>query len=166
MRAGYFRAREAYEDIPRMYSSLRKFMQRQFEGWTYLAFVEGQPKRAGMPHFHIISLAKAPYRLKDLAVRFGFGYQAKEVLIDSPKAATYVSKYASKGDKNIPKGFRRVRCSQDWAKLPPRSRAPYIVQAREETIDAYFVRVSESTHLFLDEVVEKWMSFDLKQIEY
>lgn len=166
MRAGYFRASEAYEDIPKMWDSLRKDMQRKGDGWTYLAFVEGQPRRGGMPHFHIISMAQSPYRLKDLAFHHGFGYQAKEVKIEGQRAASYVAKYASKGDKAIPKGFRRVRASQDWAKLPPRSRAPYIVRASDERIEHYLIRVSEQTHLTLDEAALKWGSFDLKQIEY
>lgn len=166
MRGGYKKASDAYEDIPRMFDSLRKFMRREHDEWTYLAFVEGQPKRGGMPHFHIISMFAAPYRLKDLAWHYGFGYQAKEILIESPQAAQYVAKYASKGDKSIPKGFRRVRASQDWEKLPPRSRAPYIVQAREENIASYLIRVSENTHLTLDEAGVKWTSFDFKQIEY
>lgn len=166
MRGGYIRAKDAYEDIPKMWDRLRKDLQRQYDGWTYLAFVEGQPKRGAMPHFHIISMEKSPYRLKDLAFHHGFGYQAKEIKIESPQAAQYVAKYASKGDKSIPKGFRRVRASQDWAKLPPRSRAPYIVAAKDEDITHYLIRVSEETHLSVDEASLKWVAFDLRQIEY
>lgn len=108
----------------------------------------------------------SPYRLKDLAWHYGFGYQAKEILIESPAAASYVAKYASKGDKSIPKGFRRVRASQDWEKLPPRSRAPYIVAGKDEDISHYLIRVSEETHLSLDAAGAKWVAFDFKQIEY
>lgn len=149
-----------------MFDGLRKFIQRQNKGWTYLAFVEGQPKRNGMPHFHIISMCASPYRLKDMAYHYGFGYQAKEIKIESPKAAQYVAKYASKGDKSIPKSFRRVRASQDWAKLPPRSRAPYIVAGKDEDISHYLIRVSEETHLTLDQAHERWVSFDFRPIEY
>lgn len=166
MRGGYKKASDAYEDIPRMFDSLRKFIRRENGEWTYLAFVEGQPKRGGMPHFHIISMCGAPYRLKDLAWYYGFGYQAKEIKIESPQAASYVAKYASKGDKSIPKGFRRVRASQDWEKLPPHSRRPYIIAGRDEDVAHYLIRVSEETHLTLDEVGVKWVSFDFKQIEY
>ena len=166
MRGGYIRARDAYEDIPTMFDSLRKYLKRERGDWTYLAFVEGQPHRGGMPHFHIISMLKSPYRLKDLAYHYGFGYQAKEIKIESPQAAQYVAKYASKGDKSIPKGFRRVRASQDWEKLPPCLRSPYIIAAKDEDIAHYLIRVTEQTHLSLDQASQRWMSFDFRQIEY
>ena len=39
----------AYELLPKLWDSLRKKMQRSSDEWTYVAFVEGQPKRRHMP---------------------------------------------------------------------------------------------------------------------
>jgi len=118
--------KEGYSLIPRYWDNFRKGMQRDLDDFSYIAFVEGQAKRNGMPHFHIIS-RDYPYgkRLKDRAVDAGFGYQAKKELVVSKGAAAYVSKYVSKGDPNIPKGFRRVRTSRDVGGLPDPPEAPY-----------------------------------------
>ena len=166
LRGGYKHARDGYEFIPRGWDALRKYMQRTVDDWTYCAFVEGQANRGGMPHFHIISMAKSPYRLKDLAFHFQFGYQAKEIGVNGLQAAQYVAKYASKGDSNMPRGFRRVRASRDWAKLPPMPHHPHIVPARGESLIDYLLRVADVTGLPTDTVRDRWVSFDMKQIEY
>ena len=59
--------------------------------FSYLAAVEAHPRRNKIPHFHIVTLAPAPYRLKDLAYYSGFGYQAKEEKIWSERGAAYVA---------------------------------------------------------------------------
>lgn len=166
MRGAIKHPREAYEKIPKMWDAVRKYVQRVYDGWTYCAFIEGQAQRGGMPHFHIISLAKSPYRLKDMAYHYGFGYQAKEIEIASKAAAQYVAKYASKGDANIPRGFRRVRASSDWAKLPQRDTRPYLVPAGGESLLDYLLRVSEVTDQNADTVKDKWLHFDMKFIEW
>lgn len=166
MRGGYKHAGDAYRALPILWDALRKSIQRKALVWTYCAFVEGQTKRGGMPHFHIISLYKAPYRLKDLAFHYGFGYQAKEIEINGPKAASYVAKYASKGDKNIPRNFRRVRASRDWAALPELVSRPYIVPARGESLVDFLLRVAEETNQTPDEVKDKWLKFDMRPIEF
>src|SRR5574340_1236878 len=118
LRGKYHTAEQGYKALPRLWDNIRKRVQRAERDWSYCAFVEGQPQRDYMPHFHAISLSKAPCRLKDLAMECGFGYQAKESYINSAKAANYCAKYASKTNPATPKGFRRVRASRDWAKLP------------------------------------------------
>lgn len=110
-----------------------------------------------MPHFHVISMQKSPVRLKDLAMYSGFGYEAKEDKINGHKAASYCAKYASKQNPNTPKGFRRVRASRDWAKLPPFSADPLIVKTREETTTDYLLRVHEKTGRDLQSLVDAWL---------
>jgi len=123
---------------------------------VYMAFVEAQPKKRKMPHFHIITNVPAPYRIKDFAVHNGFGHQAKQDEITSQKAAYYVAKYVSKGDPNMPKKFRRVRTSQSWAKLPPYIGEKLYVKSRHETITDYLIRVSEATDKSIDELWDVW----------
>jgi len=109
-----------------------------------------------MPHFHIITDMPAPYRIKDFAVHMGYGHQAKQRVVDTFEAANYVAKYASKGDKNMPKNFRRVRCSQNWSKLPPFQGDKLYVKSRNEHITAFLLRVSDETGADLDDLWEQW----------
>lgn len=155
----YTTAAQAYADLPKLWDRFRKYIKRYYAGtWEYVAFVEGQPKRVDMPHFHIISLVKSPKRLKDLAVWSGFGHQAYEKKVTSDKAAWYVAKYASKQSPSCPKGFRRVRASVGWTKLPEKDGASLIVQAKAETLQNYLQRVSEETKLPLDQIVGTWLN--------
>lgn len=84
----------------------------------YAAFVEGQSRRSDMPHFHIIGTALPDKEtLRKWAVESGFGYQVDiQPIGASSGVAWYVSKYSCKGSDaaSMPKGFRRVRFSQDW----------------------------------------------------
>jgi hypothetical protein len=154
----------AFDALPTLWDAMRKTMQREHGSWLYLAFVEGQAQRNGMPHFHLLTYQPAPYRLKDLAAHLGFGYQAWDVLVNSGQAASYVSKYASKGDPVMPKNFRRVRCSRDWKALPNQSREPYIVRSPKETIEVYLERVSDRTNTPIDDVAARWLAFDLRAV--
>ena len=111
---------EGYAKIPGYWDRLRKRFQRRLDVWTYIAFCEPQTKtRGGMPHFHVIT-NEYPFteRIKDLAPKCGFGYQADKVAVNSKLAAYYVAKYVAKSDKAMPRGFRRVRCSQNFPELP------------------------------------------------
>lgn len=141
---------EGYRKIPKLWDRLRKKFQRRLDDWTYIAFCEGQTKtRGGMPHFHVLT-DQYPFtaRVKDLAVSCGFGYEAEKEAVSERKAAYYVSKYVSKGDPAIPKGFRRVRTSQDFPKLPETPPpAPVIVRARNESEFDYLVRCSIELHV-------------------
>jgi hypothetical protein len=129
--------------LPRRWQNLSQTVRRNCEEFHYAAFVELHPYRRNIPHFHIVSLVKAPKRLKDMAVHAGFGHQAKETLISGKQAAYYVTKYASKQGRGMPKGFRRVRTSQGWPKLPEPFIWPEVIyfKAREGLVD-YFRRVA------------------------
>lgn len=139
----YRTRKSGYEALPKLWDTLRKELQRKFGKWEYCAFVEGQPRRGNMPHFHVISLVKSPVRIKDLAVHVGFGHQAKEEYVSDKKAGFYVAKYASKSDAQMPTGFRRVRTSRGWPKLPPYHGQRFIVKSKIESLADYLLRVSE-----------------------
>lgn len=109
-----------------------------------------------MPHFHVISLSKAPYRIKDLAHDCGFGYQAAESIINGQKAANYCAKYASKTNPATPKGFRRVRASRDWAKLPDYEGVHLLVKAGKELLSDYLLRVHWVTGVDMDDLLFVW----------
>lgn len=157
LRGKFKTAEEGYEALPGLWDTFRKTIQRGLgKEWEYCAFVEGQPRRRGMPHFHIISMGKCPKRLKDVAMECGFGYQAKEEVVNSIRAALYVTKYASKGDRRMPKNFRRCRACQTWSKLPPARRQPLIVQAKDEQIQHYLVRVADISGKDLDSLYTVW----------
>lgn len=157
MGSAFLDAQTAFQALPKLWDTFRKIVQRNTVGvFDYCAFVEGQPKRGGMPHFHIISLTKSPRRLKDLAVQAGFGFQAKETRINGPKAAAYVAKYSTKSGENFPSNLRRVRASRGWAKLPPYAGYPLIVKSRNETTTAYLLRVHEITGTGMDDLFDRW----------
>lgn len=154
----YKTAEQGFAALPGLWDRFRKYIARLHEGrWEYVAFVEGQPQRGHMPHFHILSLSKCPLRLKDVAVWSGFGYQAKEVKVNSAKAAAYVTKYASKQSPKTPCGFRRVRASRGWTKLPTRPDVHLIVQAKQESLQDYLERVASETSTPLDSVLDTWL---------
>ena len=144
-------------------------MRRYYGSWSYLAFTEGQANRQGMPHFHVLSdrLPSAPrnaqghvtkHNIHDWAHKLGFGYEADVQTISSSKAAAYVSKYASKGDPAIPKGFRRVRASQNWTKSKPDPDHRLLVPARKEDIAHFIVRVSDETGVTPEDLVCDWQN--------
>lgn len=156
LRGKYHTPTLGYQSLPLLWDNLRKRIQRQQKAWSYCAFVEGQPKRDFMPHFHVISMSKAPCRIKDLAMESGFGYQATESLINSAKAANYCAKYASKTNPATPKGFRRVRASRDWAKLPPMEGEPYLVRHKNELLSDYLLRVHWISGVPVDDLLYVW----------
>lgn len=158
LRGKYHTAEQGFKVLPRLWDAFRVSVQRQVHGvsWSYCAFVEGQPQRDYMPHFHIISMVKAPRRLKDMAMEAGFGYQASETAVTTAKAASYCAKYASKISPAVPKGFRRVRCSQDWAKLPVYEAAPLLVKSRDEFLWQFLWRVSEISGVSLEDLEVRW----------
>lgn len=158
-------AEYGFEILPDMFNKFRKVIQILRHDWSYVAFVEGQPERHDMPHFHLISLEKCPFRLKDLAVACGFGQQAKDEIVTDKKAARYLAKYVTKQSPVTPKGFHRVRCSEDWPELPPLLRPPLIIKKRGEFWLDYFMRVAEDTGLGITQVIDRWsdgtgMGFD------
>jgi len=156
---GKFRtAGEGYLALPGLWDRLRKRLARAgVQGWSYCAFVEGQPGRGYMPHFHIISMIKCPIRLKDLAMASGFGFQADEQRINDKKAASYCAKYASKQNPHTPKNFRRVRASRDWAKLPDKDYPAIIVKSKAEGTVDYLLRVADLTGASLQDIADQWL---------
>lgn len=168
----YKNPQTAYKALPRLWGNLRKVVERHYRKstgdknwkWTYLAFVEGQANRGGMPHFHILSRCKAPYdrtkgwkRIKDFAAKNGFGHQATQDTVDGEKAQYYVTKYASKGDPAIPKNFRRCRPSQDWKKLPPYDMGKFLVPDKNESISDFLMRVERVTGADIDDLKDQWL---------
>lgn len=92
---------------------------------SYAAFVEGQPERHLMPHFHIIA-AHTPHveTVREWAVKSGLGYEVdSEYLRKGPAVAWYASKYPIKSTAigDMPEHFHRVRLSEDWPPLVFRS---------------------------------------------
>lgn len=152
----YKTATEGFRALPGLFDRFRKRVKRDVSGWSYCAFVEGQPHRGYMPHFHIVSVQSAPGRLKDIAVFCGFGYQAKDEEITDDQGAAYVAKYASKQSPFTPKGFRRVRTSQDWAKLPEGNWPKLIVRSRKETLLDFLLKVEEQTGVSIDLLYDRY----------
>jgi hypothetical protein len=155
-------AATGYRILPQRWDNFRKRMQRHYGKWHYAAFVEAHPHRNLIPHFHIISLQRAPERLKDMANHAGFGYQAKDVCINGKMAAAYVSKYTTKGGKGVARHFRRVRVSHDWPRLPePIYEMQVYPPQKGEAIALYLPRVSGILGIPLEVVRTRWLDKSL-----
>lgn len=147
----------AFMVLANLWDNLRKAMQRENGVWDYAAFVEIHPHRVGVAHFHIVSLKASGTRLKDRAAHAGFGYMATEDLIEGWRAAYYVSKYTSKQGREMPKGFRRVRLSQHWPKLPSALyEIPLLPMRNREGLGAYIERIANETHLAECDLFARW----------
>lgn len=81
---------------------------------------------------------------------------ATEDEVEGYKGAYYVAKYASKHDTSMPAHFRRVRTSQDWAKLPEVLLEPYLVKSPLESLSEYLLRVNMKTDVELDTLYIRW----------
>jgi hypothetical protein len=163
----YLSTLDGFQAIPRLWDTTRKAYQRYYGSFTYIAFVEGQEKRGGMPHFHIVTSVEPPTKrgrrgyvtkrgVHDFAVAYGWGYQAKLEIVTDSQAAVYVAKYASKGDVSMPKSFRRVRASADIPKLPDLGTFPLLVPAYEEDIAHFLARVVDATGEQPEALYQKW----------
>lgn len=115
----------------------------------YAAFVEGQGRREGMPHFHIIGTAfPEKETLRDWAVKSGLGFQVdRQVIAANSGVAWYVSKYSTKGSDAalMPRNFRRVRFSQDWPRMIFRKdlrEGSAVVKRTNETILSWAYRAA------------------------
>jgi hypothetical protein len=143
--------------LKRAWDNYRKSMQRSLGKWGYAAFVELHPRRTGIAHFHIISLAQCPERINDLAAHCGFGWSAHEGIVVGVGAAFEVSKYISKQGAAMPKGFRRVRLSQAWPRLPePNSDLVVYAKAKKEGFDHYSHRVHALTSAEIPDLLARW----------
>lgn len=147
----------AFRILPGCWDNLRKHMQRSVGKWQYAAFVELHPKRAGIAHFHIVSLAGCPERLNDFAHHAGFGYKATDTEIEGVKASYYVSKYTSKQGAEMPKGFRRVRLSAQWPKLPlPTYDVEILPIRKSESLPGYFARIAATAGITTMDAMARW----------
>lgn len=147
----------AFMVLPNLWDNLRKAMQRERKRWDYAAFVEIHPHRIGIAHFHIITFEASTQRIKDRAVHAGFGYMATEQLIEGWEAAFYVSKYTSKQGAEMPKGFRRVRLSQHWPKLPDALyEVPLLPMRNREHLGAYLERIALATAMAPIDLLARW----------
>ncbi len=157
-----------FQAIPELWDTTRKAYQRYYGSFAYLAFVEGQQQRGGMPHFHIITPVEPPTKrgrrgyvtkhgVHDFAVAYGWGYQAELETVNGPQAAVYVSKYASKGDPSMPRSFRRVRASRDFPKLPDLGGSPLLVIARDEDIAHFMARAADYTGEQVETLYARWI---------
>lgn len=135
----------------------RKFPDKEL--FSYLTFVEQHPKRKLIPHLHL--LTTIDWKLSDwknYAPSAGWGVivhmktigeGSKKTHIPIKVASFYVSKYVAKGDLSkvgMPKGFRRVRASQNWprAELVEKGTNPDIViKAKTTTIRAWLAMLEE-----------------------
>lgn len=104
---------------------LRKRIAHQTEIWSpftginWAYFLIPERHKSGVLHAHLIAATHLDGQrwYKDNAYQTGFGYQADvKPDIDSLKAAYYAAKYLHKGTgaEDWPKGFMRVRHSQNW----------------------------------------------------
>ena len=146
----------SFEILPGQWDNLRKYCQRAWKTWSYLAVVEGQPHRYDMPHFHLLCFYLPEARLKDIAVHCGFGYEAKVEPVRDKKAGRYVAKYLTKQSPAVPRNFRRVRTSRDWPPLPPFERQAYIVKSRGEHWLDFFMRAETVSGVDLQQLIDRW----------
>lgn len=148
--------RSGFAVLPKLWDTLRKCIQRSVPTFHYLAFVEGQPQRSNMPHFHILMNCEPPakrnkrgeiteHALHDFAVSKGWGFEAYLEPVTDDQAGWYVAKYMSKQSPDTPKGFRRVRVSRGWARLKRTAHAPLIVPSRGEDITDFILRLADCT---------------------
>lgn len=169
MRGNVRSVRAAFDILPKLWDTFRKRMQRRYHHFDYVAFVEGQPQRGGMPHFHIISSRPLPVKkgkkteftkraVHDFAVKIGFGHQADMKPVASKEAAYYVSKYASKQSDETPRGFRRVRTSRTWHKLPKDPDKALLVKSRVESITDFIMRVADISHRAHEELYQEMIT--------
>lgn len=162
----YYRSpKRCFADLPAKVKRLRQNLRAKTrQPWAYLAFVEVHPKRQGIPHLHILSDTASPMRLKDLAVYAGFGFMALEKPVKTAEAANYVAKYASKQSDAFPRNFRRVRCSQSWAKLPAYEPVQLFPQNKREKLPAFMARVSAKLLIPVNVLWgEYWRDYDARR---
>lgn len=90
-----------------------------WSGYRWAYFLVPERHKSGVLHAHLIAATHIAGKRwwKDNAYASGFGYQVDVIEMVDPKAcANYVAKYLHKdaGGLPWPKGFMRVRHSQNW----------------------------------------------------
>jgi hypothetical protein len=167
--SSYYRTPEqGFGALRKLWDTTRMAFQRANDNWQYLAFVEGQPERDDMPHFHILSAQIPPAKrnkkgqltkrsLHDWAVGLGWGFEVDLKPVDSLGAAYYVSKYASKISPKHPANLRRVRASRDWPKAPAEAVVALILRKKNEHLETYLSRVSQFCDLSLYDLHTRYL---------
>lgn len=165
----YRTVEQGFDALPALWKRLHQQMKRHKADWQYVAFVEGQPQRGYMPHFHIISNQPLPVKRNkhgkitkhathDYAHKMGWGFEAEQEQVSGSKNAGYIAKYSSKQSPKTPKGFRRVRPSQGWQKLDKDPLRRLIVKGRGEGLADFLERVTEATDLTYAEAYVKFVN--------
>lgn len=107
------------------WTKLRHRARRSTPQGQYLIIPEQH--KDGRLHAHAVETFNLGTRFwKDNSAEVGLGYMAEEEEAHTPGgAAYYVAKYLAKslGSQEWPKGWRRVRTSQMWPKLPEMPKA-------------------------------------------
>lgn len=119
-------AQQTLKVLPHSWHKLSMRLRRKVKGLKYVVIPERHHDER--VHIHGIFLAGASKRWwKDNARSCGMGYQAEENAVYSPSGAGfYIGKYLAKqlSDARWAKGFRRVRTSLHFPKLPTLDRHP------------------------------------------
>lgn len=107
---------------------LRKRVVYRQQKISYIMIPEQH--QSGVMHCHVLATNEQSKKWwKDNAYKSGLGYQVKvKPVIDPGQGAFYVCKYIGKDFVSVtwPKGFRRVRVSQDWPRLElPEGESPF-----------------------------------------
>lgn len=122
---GYFTPTSSIVYFRQNWPKLRKRIQYLTDKWsdvtqtTFAYFLIPERHKSGNLHAHMLvtTFIDRDRWYKDNAHETGFGYQAKvKTIEDSSSAVSYVTKYIGKdfGGMSWPKGFMRVRHSQNW----------------------------------------------------
>jgi len=101
------------------WSKLYDALKRRARRLEYMIVPERH--KDGRMHVHALWTAEVSQKwLKDNARKRGLGYMSKVKFVDNQSsAARYVTKYIGKDiGEDAPKGFRRVRTSQNWTQIP------------------------------------------------
>lgn len=128
-------AKQSVAVLPDSWHKLSMRLRRHVKGLKYVVIPERH--KSGKVHIHGIFLSGANKRWwKDNARACGMGYEAEEEAVYSASGAGYyVGKYLAKqlSDARWKKGFRRVRTSLHFPKLPTLERHPdWIFQVTSE----------------------------------
>lgn len=146
--------------------NLRKRAQRRQKSMAYAMIPERQQN--GRIHVHALSNTSLGTRWwKDHGAAVGLGWRNEEEPVRSLwRAAYYANKYLNKetAQTEWPRGFRRVRCSRNWPRLPkPERPSGWAFQAVEwDTALADLIEVLESHgyHCLRTDHIDAWDVID------
>lgn len=177
--SGYKSPELAFTKLKKLWNRLRMAISRAIKiRWQYCAFVEGQPHRQSMPHFHIILNVIPPacigkkgqvtqHATHNFANRLGWGFEADFGTVTDEKAAWYVAKYVSKGAHIIPRGFRRVRVSRAWLPFVRDPLKRLMVRRKSEALQDYLLRVEDWTNKSIDDLKSEYIqsTYELQEMQ-